>query len=205
MANAAPRPRQRPFVGNAKTFASALRKAITVLHMPRNRHLAKPPPNVPRRPPRVRDLSAEIRHLERDIALHPYSGSTPRQEPAMTRYCGVQARAPKEKKRARKSRKNKGPVPLMEPEGSAPLMEPKGPAPLVEPSGPAPLIEPSGPAPLVEPSGPAPLAEPSGPAPLIESEGPALAEPEGADPEVVDLTKEIIDLTEEVIDLTEEV
>ena len=56
------------------------------------------------------DLSAEIRHLETDIAEHPFPESTrPRQAPAMTRYRGAPPRPQairKDKKRCtRRSRR----------------------------------------------------------------------------------------------------
>ncbi|KAI9442091.1 hypothetical protein BJY52DRAFT_1229166 [Lactarius psammicola] len=188
MANAAPRAKwpPRPALADDHLWAtpkhSPLRKAIIVCSMPRTQQPARPPPIVPRRPPRVRDLSGEIRYLERDIALHPYSESTPRQEPAMTRYCGVQARAHKQKKRARRSRRNGGPTPLMEPEGPAPLAEPEGPAPLAEPQGPAALMQPEGFAP--------PLAEPEGSAPYRSGVISSPTQPETS-PRKIELGEEI--------------
>ncbi|KAH9064442.1 hypothetical protein EDB87DRAFT_1574952 [Lactarius vividus] len=84
-------------------------------------------------PQKVVDLSAEIRDLERDTALHPHPDSTrPRQEPAMTRYRGVQPRAPpapKQKKRAPRSRKKKVQAPPLTRSETPPLTRSEAPAP----------------------------------------------------------------------------
>ena len=69
----------------------------------------RPTPAVKKRAkPQDYNLTKEIRDLERDIALHPSSLLTqPRQQPAMTRYCGAQPPAPQHKKPARRRRKRK--------------------------------------------------------------------------------------------------
>ncbi|KAH9171251.1 hypothetical protein EDB89DRAFT_2230144 [Lactarius sanguifluus] len=92
-------------------------------------------------PQKVVDLSAEIRDLERDTALHPHPESTrSRQEPAMTRYRGVQPRAPpapKQKKRGRRSRRKKVEAPAQTVAEALPLTRSETP-PLTRSEAPAP-------------------------------------------------------------------
>ncbi|KAH8981437.1 hypothetical protein EDB86DRAFT_2834852 [Lactarius hatsudake] len=92
-------------------------------------------------PQKVVDLSAEIRDLERDTALHPHSELTQfRQEPAMTRYRGVQTQAPptpKQKKRTPRSRRKKVKAPAQTVAKALPLTRPETP-PLTRSEAPTP-------------------------------------------------------------------
>ncbi|KAH9048767.1 hypothetical protein EDB84DRAFT_1434049 [Lactarius hengduanensis] len=91
-------------------------------------------------PQKVVDFSAEIRDLERDTVLHPHPESTrSRQEPAMTRYHGVQPRAPpapKQKKRAPRSRRKKVKASAQTVAEALPLTRPETP-PLTRSEAPA--------------------------------------------------------------------
>jgi hypothetical protein len=97
----------------------------------------------PKKPPKKpEDLSAEISALNKDIGLHPYPGSSRRQDPAMTRYHGAppRAQAPKKKRRHRRGEKKLARALLKKPEVPAP--EPEGvaskiPVPPTEPEAPA--------------------------------------------------------------------
>jgi hypothetical protein len=116
-------------------------------------------------------LSAEIRALQGDTELHPYSESTPRQEPAMTRDRGAPPRetqGPKEKRHHRRGLKKR--------EGATSMTKPEVP----------PLTEPKGVAILTSSEIPAPLTGPKVPATRSWSE----VTPLRTQPEVIDLTKD---------------
>jgi hypothetical protein len=90
-------------MGSPASYRPRQQLATMTAHWDVGQFRNSPASKMQRRPEDIVDLSAEIHHLETDIAEHPFPDSTrPRQAPAMTRYRGAPPRpqaTPKDKKR----------------------------------------------------------------------------------------------------------